>query len=70
MKVRKTLELTFPDSFSATLFMWDNGRSVWGYEHTWEGNVLRIKVQPRRARAEIREAATWIYHATARTLVR
>ena len=70
MKVRKTLELTFPDSFSATLFMWDNGRSVWGYEHTWEGNVLRIKVQPRRARAEIRAMSVRPYGAIARTLVR
>lgn len=70
MKARKTLELTFPKDFYATMFVWDRYHMFGGYNWTREGDVIRIQVQPRRARAQIREEATWIYHATARTLVR
>lgn len=69
MKARKTLELRFPDSFALTLFLWDNGLAVWDYEReTTAETVLRVKVQRRTERAEIRRISR-PYGATATTIV-
>lgn len=68
MKARKTLELRFPDSFALTLFLWDNGPAVWDYERETAETVLRVKVQRRTERAEIRRISR-PYGATATTIV-
>lgn len=68
MKARKTLELRFPDSFTLTLFLWDNGHKVWDYEQEATAQVLRVKVQRRTERAEIRRISR-PYGATATTIV-
>lgn len=69
MKARKTLELTFPEPFMVTLFLWDSGFGLDSYKREWVSDtVLRIQVQRRTERAEIRRDAR-PYGATARTIV-
>ena len=70
MKTRKVLELTFPSDFTATMFLWDNGFWLANYKRDRvSGNVLRVAVQRRTERQEVRNCACGIYHATAKTLV-
>ena len=64
MKARKTLEIRFPQDFTATLFLWDNGHL--GFPFTREGAVVRVAVQRRTERRDIRRRA-WLYGATTLT---
>lgn len=71
MKARKSLELTFHESFMATLFAWDNGYLFNSYKTEWTAaDTLRIEVQRRTERQELRAKACYCYGATAKTLVR
>lgn len=71
MKTRKTLEITFPSSLSASLFIWDGYTR--GYTVSRCGNkddVLLVEIQRRTERRDMARTARWIYGATTRTLVR
>lgn len=69
MKTRKALELTFPSSFIATVYVWDNLVGLGDFKWLDECTIL-INVQRRSERAALRAEACYIYKATARTLIK
>lgn len=70
MKTRKTLEITFSSSLSASLFIWDGYTRGYTISRCGKDTVLLVEVQRRTERRDMARTARWIYGATTRTLVR
>ena len=65
MKTRKTLVVKFQDSFARTLFLWDGAALGHRVRREADGLTLRVEVQRRTERREVRlraypyGAVTW-----------
>lgn len=69
MKSRKTLEIRFPSTLSASMYLWYDAPKEYSFVRDADGVTMRVAVQRRTARRDVAHLARVLYGAQTRTVV-